>query len=371
MTERQVRLILDFRPDVIMCTPSYMLTILDELERQGVDPRSTGLRVGIFGAEPWTEDMRRELELRLDLHAVDIYGLSEVIGPGVSQECVETKDGLHVWEDHFYPEIIDPTTCDVLPDGAPGELVFTSLTKEAMPIIRYRTRDLSGLLPGTARTKRRMTKVTGRTDDLVILRGVNVFPSQIEEQILRVDGLAPHYQCVLDRPGRLDTLTIRVESRSATDDAGRRGLAESLTRLVKQNVGVSVDVDVLRPDALERSTGKAQRLVDSGTSADERGRRPAGTFASGLVTRTRPQPRCTQAADCGRRCSAGLRRLRPRSTPRSARTVVVRGGDGEDSCRAPAPPTGSNAYPHRGVEVSKPHIGWGHHHPGDTPPPRP
>jgi phenylacetate-CoA ligase len=262
MTERQVRLILDFHPDVIMCTPSYMLTILDELERQGVDPRSTGLRVGIFGAEPWTEDMRRELEQRLDLHAVDIYGLSEVIGPGVSQECVETKDGLHVWEDHFYPEIIDPLTGDVLPDGEQGELVFTSLTKEAMPVIRYRTRDLSRLLPGTARPMRRMEQVAGRTDDMMILRGVNVFPSQIEEQILRVEGLAPHYQCVLDRPGRLDRLTIRVESRSGSDDAERRRLATSLAHLVKHNVGVSTEVDVLPPDALERSIGKAKHLVD-------------------------------------------------------------------------------------------------------------
>ncbi len=263
MTERQVTLIKDFRPDVVMCTPSYLLTILDEMERQGVDPRGCGLKVGILGAEPWTEQMRREVEERLDMHAVDIYGLSEVIGPGVSQECVETKDGLHVWEDHFYPEVVDPLDDRVLPDGERGELVFTSLTKEAMPVVRYRTRDLTRLLPGTARTMRRMEKVTGRTDDMMILRGVNVFPSQVEEQILRVDGLAPHYQCVLDRPDRLDRLTVLVEARSDAADTAERGrLGAELTRLVKHTVGVTVDVDVLPPTALERSIGKAKRLVD-------------------------------------------------------------------------------------------------------------
>jgi len=263
MTERQVRLIVDFEPDIIMVTPSYMLTILDEFDRQGVDPTGTALKVGLFGAEPWTEDMRREMEGRLDMHAVDIYGLSEVMGPGVSQECVETKDGLHVWEDHFYPEVIDPVFETVLPEGERGELVFTSLTKEALPIIRYRTRDLTRLLPGTARTMRRMEKVTGRTDDMIVLRGVNVFPTQIEELILRVPGLAPHYQCVVDRPGRLDELTVRVESRAEhTGDAERDELARELSTLVKHNVGVSVRVDVVHPTALERSIGKAKRLLD-------------------------------------------------------------------------------------------------------------
>ena len=202
MTERQVQLIADFRPDLIMVTPSYMLSIIDEMERQGIDPRSTSLKVGIFGAEPWTNDMRLEMEQRLDMHAVDIYGLSEVIGPGVASECVETKDGLHVWEDHFYPEIIDPVTGEVLPDGEEGELVFTSLTKQAMPVIRYRTRDLTRLLPGTARTMRRMEKITGRTDDMIILRGVNLFPTQIEELILRLPSLSPHFQCVLVAQGQ-------------------------------------------------------------------------------------------------------------------------------------------------------------------------
>src|SRR5471032_2350712 len=209
MTPRQVQLITDFKPSIIMVTPSYMLALLDEFERQGIDPRSSSLRIGILGAEPWTEAMRTEIEGRLDMHAVDIYGLSEVMGPGVSQECVETKDGLHIWEDHFYPEVIDPKTCEVLPDGEMGELVFTSLTKQALPIIRYRTRDLTRLLPGTARPAfRRMEKVTGRSDDMIILRGVNVFPTQLEEIVIRTDGLAPHFQLILGREGRLDTLTI-------------------------------------------------------------------------------------------------------------------------------------------------------------------
>lgn len=260
MTERQVRLIVDFEPDVIMVTPSYMLTILDEFERQGVDPRTTSVKVGIFGAEPWTEDMRREVETRTGMDAVDIYGLSEVMGPGVSQECVETKDGLHVWEDHFYPEIIDPSFEHPLDDGELGELVFTSLTKEAMPIIRYRTRDLTRLLPGTARPMRRMERVTGRSDDMMILRGVNVFPTQIEELILRVPALAPHYQCVLDRPGRLDEMTVRVESRSTEpgDDPAR-----TLGDLIKNNIGVTVRVEVVPPAGLERSIGKARRIVDN------------------------------------------------------------------------------------------------------------
>jgi phenylacetate-CoA ligase len=263
MTERQVRLIVDFRPDVIMVTPSYMLAIVDELERQEIDPRSTSLKVGMFGAEPWTDAMRREIEERLDMHAVDLYGLSEVIGPGVAQECVETKDGLHVWEDHFYPEVVDPASGEVLPDGERGELVFTSLTKQAMPVIRYRTRDLTRLLPGTARTMRRMEKVTGRSDDMLILRGVNIFPTQIEELILRTPGLSPHFQLVLTRPGRLDELTVRVEARPDAADADSRVHAEDvLERLVRDNVGVGVSVDVVEPEVLERSQGKAQRVLD-------------------------------------------------------------------------------------------------------------
>ena len=262
MTERQVQLILDFRPDLIMVTPSYMLSIVDELERQGVDPRSTSLQVGIFGAEPWTNDMRREMEQRLDMHAVDIYGLSEVIGPGVARECVETKDGLTVWEDHFYPEVIDPVTGDVLPDGEEGELVLTSLTKQAMPVVRYRTRDLTRLLPGTARTMRRIEKITGRTDDMMILRGVNLFPTQIEELILQTPALSPHFQCVLGRDGNLDHLTVRVERReSAALDVAREA-GSHLQRLVKSSIGVSVAVDVRDPGGIERSVGKMRRIVD-------------------------------------------------------------------------------------------------------------
>jgi phenylacetate-CoA ligase len=263
MTERQARLIVDFRPDVIMVTPSYMLAILDELERQIVDPRDCSLKVGIFGAEPWTEEMRREVEQRLDMHAVDIYGLSEIMGPGVANECVETKDGLHVWEDHFYPEVVDPESGAVLPDGEQGELVFTSLTKEALPMIRYRTRDLTRLLPGTARTMRRMEKITGRSDDMIILRGVNLFPTQVEELILRVPGLSPHFQLVLSRPHRLDELTVRVEARrDASSSAERARSQEALGALIKESIGVSVDVDVLEPDLIDRSAGKAQRVVD-------------------------------------------------------------------------------------------------------------
>lgn len=259
MTERQVQLIRDFEPDVIMVTPSYMLSIIDEMERQGVDPRSTSLKVGIFGAEPWTNDMRAEMERRLDMHAVDIYGLSEVIGPGVASECVETKDGLHVWEDHFYPEIIDPVTGEVLPDGEEGELVFTSLTKQAMPILRYRTRDLTRLLPGTARSMRRIEKITGRTDDMIILRGVNLFPTQIEELILKVPALSPHFQCVLNRTGNLDDLTVLVEHR---EDAAAGDAGEALRRLVKNSIGVTVAVDVVAPGGIERSVGKMKRIVD-------------------------------------------------------------------------------------------------------------
>jgi phenylacetate-CoA ligase len=264
MTERQVQLIADFRPRVIMVTPSYFLAIVDEMARQGLDPRESSLEIGIFGAEPWTDEMRGEIERRCDMHAVDIYGLSEVIGPGVAQECVETKDGLHIWEDHFYPEVIDPVSGEELPDGEMGELVFTSLTKQAMPVIRYRTRDLTRLLPGTARPSyRRMEKVTGRTDDMMIVRGVNVFPTQIEEQILKVDGLAPHYVCVLTRPGRMDELTVRVEAEVADlDDAARTALGDRLCRLVKDVVGVTIDVEVAEPRALERSLGKAKRIDD-------------------------------------------------------------------------------------------------------------
>ena len=262
MTERQVLLIQDFRPDVIMVTPSYMLAIIDEMERQKIDPRMTSLQVGIFGAEPWTNDMRQEIEQRLDMHAVDIYGLSEVMGPGVANECVETKDGLHIWEDHFYPEVIDPITGDVLPDGEEGELVFTTLTKQAMPVIRYRTRDLTRLLPGTARPMRRMEKITGRTDDMIILRGVNLFPTQIEELVLRTPALSPHFQCVLERVDRLDALTVRVERRPDAERAAANEAGRTLQMLVKSTIGVSVEVDVLEPDGIERSLGKMRRIID-------------------------------------------------------------------------------------------------------------
>ncbi|MEU8586073.1 phenylacetate--CoA ligase PaaK [Streptomyces sp. NPDC048664] len=262
MTARQVRLIQDLRPDVIMVTPSYMLTLLDEFERQGVDPRGTSLRTGIFGAEPWTQEMRREIEERFAIDAVDIYGLSEVIGPGVAQECVETKDGLHVWEDHFYPEVVDPITGEVLPDGARGELVFTSLTKEAMPVIRYRTRDLSRLLPGTARAFRRMEKITGRSDDMVIVRGVNLFPTQIEEIVLRTPGVAPHFQLRLTREGRLDVLTVRAEARSGATPEQREAARAAITAAVKDGIGVLAEVEIVEPESLERSVGKIRRIAD-------------------------------------------------------------------------------------------------------------
>ena len=262
MTARQVQLIQDFRPEIIMITPSYMLTLLDEFERQGVDPRTTSLKVGIFGAEPWTEQMRSEIEERMNIHAVDIYGLSEVMGPGVAQECVETKDGLHIWEDHFYPEVVDPFTGEVLPDGEEGELVFTSLTKEAMPVIRYRTRDLTRLLPGTARVFRRMEKVTGRSDDMVILRGVNLFPTQIEEIVLRTPSVAPHFQLRLTREGRLDALTVRAEARPDATPEQRTAAAASIAAAVKDGVGVSVAVEIVDPETLERSVGKLKRIVD-------------------------------------------------------------------------------------------------------------
>jgi phenylacetate-CoA ligase len=259
-TQRQAQLIRDFQPDAIMVTPSYMLAILDEMRRQGDDPRRSTLRVGVFGAEPWSERMRGEIESSLDMHAVDIYGLSEVMGPGVASECVETKDGPHLWEDHFLPEIIDPNTGQVLPDGAVGELVLTCLTRQAMPLLRYRTGDLTRLLPGTARTMRRMERVTGRVDDMIILRGVNLFPTQIEELVLRVQGLAPHFECVLRRPERLDEMTVRVESRTAL--ASTATLGGRLRELVKERVGVSVDVEVLAPGTLTRSLGKARRVID-------------------------------------------------------------------------------------------------------------
>jgi phenylacetate-CoA ligase len=262
MTERQVRLIADFEPRIIMVTPSYMLAVVDEMRRQGIDPRSTSLEIGIFGAEPWTNEMRREMEDVLGIDAVDIYGLSEVMGPGVAQECVETKDGLHIWEDHFYPEVIDPVTGAVLPDGEEGELVFTSLTKQAMPVIRYRTRDLTRLLPGTARTMRRMEKITGRTDDMIILRGVNLFPTQIEELLLQVEDLSPHFQCVLSRSGTLDEMTVRVETREGVGESAARSAGQELRHQVKSTIGVSVAVDVVPPDAIERSVGKMRRIVD-------------------------------------------------------------------------------------------------------------
>ncbi len=263
MTERQVQLIQDFRPEIVMVTPSYMLALLDQFRLQGVDPRDTSLKVGIFGAEPWTEAMRTQIEDAFAIHAVDIYGLSEVMGPGVANECVETKDGPHIWEDHFFPEIINPDTGEPVPEGEPGELVFTSLTKEAMPVIRYRTRDLTRLLPGTARPGfRRMQKITGRSDDMIILRGVNVFPSQVEEQILRVPQLAPHYQLVLTREGRLDAMTIAVEAEPGADAGERAAAAKALAHHMKEVIGVTAAVDVRDPGAIERSLGKARRVVD-------------------------------------------------------------------------------------------------------------
>ena len=263
MTERQAQLIVDFEPRVIMVTPSYFLSILDELEAQGVDPRDTSLEIGIFGAEPWTDEMRRAVEARTRLKAVDIYGLSEVMGPGVSQEAAETQDGLHVWEDHFLPEIVDPLTLEPVPDGEEGELVFTTLTKQAMPVIRYRTRDLTRLLPGTAYPAfRRMQKVTGRTDDMMIVRGVNVFPTQVEEQILAIEGLTPHYLCVLTRPGNLDELTVRVESVGEPGPDAVAALGAELAERVKTRIGVSARVEVVAPHSLERSLGKARRISD-------------------------------------------------------------------------------------------------------------
>lgn len=263
MTERQVQLIGDFEPDIIMVTPSYMLAILDEYRTKGIDPAASSLQIGIFGAEPWTNSMRREIEAAFNMDAVDIFGISEVMGPGVANECVETKDGLHIWEDHFYPEVIDPASGEVLPDGEYGEIVFTSLTKQGMPVIRYRTRDLTRLLPGTARSMRRMEKITGRSDDMMIVRGVNVFPTQIEEQLLRCDGLSPHYLIELRRDQRLDIVRLLVEARiDRAEEATRNAQAALLAAHIKNNIGVSVEVVVSDPGKIERSGGKARRVVD-------------------------------------------------------------------------------------------------------------
>lgn len=263
-TEKQVGLINDFKPDGIMVTPSYMLNILEGFRKAGLDPRDTSLSVGIFGAEPWTNAMRLEVEAAFDMHAVDIYGLSEIMGPGVANECVETKDGLHVWEDHYYPEIINPATGEVVEDGEEGELVFTTLTKEGMPMIRYRTRDLTTLLPGTARTMRRMAKITGRSDDMIILRGVNVFPTQVEEQVMATGGLAPYFQIELYKAGRMDAMRVFVEATpEAADNLSKTAAARMLTKHIKDMIGVSTEVIVGDPGQVERSQGKAVRVIDN------------------------------------------------------------------------------------------------------------
>jgi phenylacetate-CoA ligase len=263
MTPRQVTLINDFKPDAIMVTPSYMLNILDEFHAQGLDPRDCSLKVGVFGAEPWTNAMRQEVEDAFDMHAVDIYGLSEILGPGVANECVETKDGLHIWEDHFYPEIINPETGEPVEDGEEGELVFTTLSKEALPMIRYRTKDLTRLLPGTARSMRRMEKVTGRVDDMIILRGVNVFPTQIEERLLAIEGLAPHFQIELSRDGRMDQMTVLVEATpNAADETSRNIASAALIKSIKDTIGISAKVTVSEPNSVARSEGKAKRVID-------------------------------------------------------------------------------------------------------------
>ncbi len=263
-TEKQVQLIQDFKPNIIMVTPSYMLNIADEMERQGIDPKSTSLRVGIFGAEPWTQTMREELEARLGIHALDIYGLSEVMGPGVGMECIESKDGPTIWEDHFYPEIINPETGEVVPDGEYGELVFTSLTKEALPIVRYRTRDLTRLLPGHARPMRRIDKITGRSDDMLIIRGVNVFPTQVEEQILKIEALSPHYEIHVEKDGNLDMVTVRVELKpeAAGGDGATGDAAKELQHRVKTHIGISTKIEVAVPGTLARSEGKAKHVFD-------------------------------------------------------------------------------------------------------------
>lgn len=264
MTERQVTLIQDFQPKTIMVTPSYMLNILEQYNKAGIDPRDSSLEVGIFGAEPWTNAMRAEIEDAFDMHAVDIYGLSEILGPGVANECVETKDGLHIWEDHFYPEIIDPETGAVLPDGEMGELVLTTITKEGLPMIRYRTRDLTRLLPGTARSMRRMEKITGRSDDMIILRGVNVFPTQIEEQVLAIPELAPYFQIELSREGRMDQMAVKVEATpEAASNEARNASHRILAKKIKDVVGISTKIMVGTPSYVERSQGKARRVIDN------------------------------------------------------------------------------------------------------------
>ncbi|MGB1504482.1 MAG: phenylacetate--CoA ligase PaaK [Acidimicrobiales bacterium] len=261
-TERQVQLITDFRPRIITVTPSYCFNLIDEMERLGLDPAASSLEIGIFGAEPWSEGMRAEIEARLGIDAVDIYGLSEVIGPGVAQECVETKDGLTIWEDHFFPEIIDPETGQVLADGEEGELVITSLTKQALPVIRYRTRDITRLLPGTARTMRRLERITGRSDDMLIIRGVNVYPSQIEAELLQIDGLSPHYQLHKGSDGNMATLTVKVERVEDATSEDAAGLAVRAEQRIKTMVGVSTTVEVVEPGEVPRSQGKAQRVVN-------------------------------------------------------------------------------------------------------------
>ena len=262
-TERQVQLIRDFQPRVIMVTPSYMLAIADEFERQGLDPRKTSLEIGIFGAEPWTESMRHEIEERFGISALDIYGLSEVMGPGVAQECIESKDGPCIWEDHFYPEIVDPETGRVAPEGEQGELVLTSLTKEALPVIRYRTRDLTRILPPTSRSMRRIARIIGRSDDMLIIRGVNLFPSQVEEQVLACPGLAPHYTIHVTRPSNLDEVEVSVEARQGSDQQNNTSSAQLLARRIKDLIGISVAVKVQPPGSIRRSTGKAARVLDS------------------------------------------------------------------------------------------------------------
>lgn len=263
-TEKQVGLITDFRPDGILVTPSYMLNILEQFHKQGLDPRESSLSVGVFGAEPWTNAMRAEVEAAFDMHAVDIYGLSEIMGPGVANECVETKDGLHIWEDHFYPEIINPETGELVDDGELGELVLTTLTKEGLPMIRYRTRDLTRLLPGTARTMRRMEKITGRSDDMIILRGVNVFPTQIEEQLMATDGLAPYYQIELYKSGCMDAMRIFVEAELGSQDKQSRAAAAGmLAKRIKNIIGISTEIITGDPGSVARSQGKAVRVIDT------------------------------------------------------------------------------------------------------------
>lgn len=263
-TEKQIQLIQDFRPSVIMVTPSYFLAMVDHVKSLGLDPSETSLKIGVFGAEPWTQAMREEIEQTCQMHATDIFGLSEMMGPGVAQECVETKDGLTLWEDHFYPEIIDPITEEPMPDGEEGELVLTAMTREAMPVLRYRTRDLTRLMPGTARPGfRRMAKITGRSDDLMIVRGVNVFPTQIEEIVLKIDGLTPHFQCVLTRPGRMDQLTVNIEGAPDLPPDQREPLARIVAHQIKSRIGTSAQVVVLGEGGIERSVGKARRIVDN------------------------------------------------------------------------------------------------------------